>query len=307
MHLNRTCFTKHRHYPPGSSAPDHGIIHQHHPLPFHYGLDCRKLHPYPLLPHGLRRIYECPAYIFVLYQPHLIRQPRSLAITHGRTETRIRHTYDHISISRRLLPEQTAALLSETVYIAAFYVAVRTGEIDILHRTHRISAIFGIMPAPDTMAVHRDNLPRLDIPDELCPDGIECTGLAGKHISVAQSCYRKRPETVFVTAGIYPVPGHDDECESPLDHIESLHYREYPRLAAVHSILLDKMRKNLAVRRRLEKASPVLQIFSQLRGIHDIAVVGQGEIPRIMSEKERLDILDTSASCRGITDMSDGH
>ena len=41
--------------------------------------------------------------------------------------------------------------------------------------------------------------------------------------------------------------------------------------------------------------------------IDDIAVMGQGKIPRLVTEKERLDILDTTTAGRRIADVADGH
>ena len=52
---------------------------------------------------------------------------------------------------------------------------------------------------------------------------------------------------------------------------------------------------------------PVFEIFAQEFRVDDIAVVRQGEIARIVTEQERLDVLHPAASGRRVADVADGH
>ena len=65
--------------------------------------------------------------------------------------------------------------------------------------------------------------------------------------------------------------------------------------------------QDFTVGRRLEKAALVLKLLPEKSIIHEIPVVRQSKISCMMAEKEWLDIFQTPASCRGITDMSYGH
>ena len=50
------------------------------------------------------------------------------------------------------------------------------------------------------------------------------------------------------------------------------------RQLPIDTLLLDKMRKHLGIRIRLEKASSVLKLLTQLSVVHDLTIVGQREI-----------------------------
>ena len=66
------------------------------------------------------------------------------------------------------------------------------------------------------------------------------------------------------------------------------------------------MRQDFAVGGRLEQAAHVFQLATQLVGIDDVTVVGQGEIARVVPEEEGLDVFDTAPARRRITHVADG-
>ena len=193
------------------------------------------------------------------------------------------------------------------MHIDIFNVAVRPREIYVLHRAHCVSLILGVFSGPDSVVVYGDNLARFHVPDVLCPDHAERTGLAADYVSVTEPSERKRPQSVFVTAGVDAVLGHYQECECAFYHIEGLHYRENPRGLALERVLLDEVGENLAVGGGLEEAAPVLEIFAELDGVDQVAVVGQCEISGIVPEEERLDVLDSAATGGGVADVAHCH
>ena len=87
MDLRRTGLTQHPDNPPGGRSPHDRVVYQHHPLAVHNTPHRRKLHLYALVPHLLGRLDKCPSYIFVLNEPHFIRQTARLSVTHCSTET----------------------------------------------------------------------------------------------------------------------------------------------------------------------------------------------------------------------------
>ena len=193
------------------------------------------------------------------------------------------------------------------MHVHALDITVRTREINVFHRAHRMTLILRITAASDTMMVNGNDFARFNIPDELGADGTERTSLAADHVTVPELAERQRTETIFVTACINPLLRHDDKGECALDHVQCLHNRINARHFPLIRILLDKMRQDFTVRSGLEKASAVLQVSAQLVGIHKVTIMGQCEITGIMSEHERLHILDATAAGRGITHMTDGH
>ena len=109
---------------------------------------------------------------------------------------------------------------------------------------------------------------------------------------------------LFRSGHIDTVLGHHEECECTLKHVKSLYYLVDTRSIAIQAVLTDKMRQNLAVRGRLEKRPSVLQVFAKLVGVHQVAVVGKGEVSRAMPEEEWLYIFDAAATGGGVADMT---
>ena len=51
----------------------------------------------------------------------------------------------------------------------------------------------------------------------------------------------------------------------------------------------------------------VLKVAAELMGVHDVAVVGNGEVAGVVVEEERLHVLDASASGGGVAHVAYGH
>ena len=190
--------------------------------------------------------------------------------------------------------------------VAAVDVAVRTGEVDILHRAHLAALVHRVVAAADTLPVDRHDLARLDVAHELGTQHVERAGFARHDIAVAQPADGQRTQAVFVQAGVNAVGGHDQERERPLQHVQRIDDRKDARPVVVAGLLLDQVGQNLAVRRGLEQTALVLQILAQQGRIDDVAVVGQREIARVVTEQKRLHVLDATASGGRIAHMADG-
>ena len=112
---------------------------------------------------------------------------------------------------------------------------------------------------------------------------------------------------MLVAAGVDAVLRHDEEGERAFDHIERFADGEDAGPVVLLVVLADQVGQDLAVRGRLEQAAAVLQVAAQLRGIHQVAVVREGKVARIVVEEERLDVLDAAAARGGIAYVADGH
>lgn len=97
------------------------------------------------------------------------------------------------------------------------------------------------------------------------------------------------------------------KANAPLDHIERLDDGVYAGLRVVAGLLLNQVGQHLAVRRGLEQAPLVLEPAAQQVRIDQIAVVGQGEVPREVAEQKGLHILDPPAPRSRVADVSHGH
>ena len=76
---------------PGGSAPDDGVIHQHHPPILHAAFQRPQLDPHRLLPVFLAGGDKGAADIAVLYQPHPVGDTGLLGIAHGGVQAGVRN------------------------------------------------------------------------------------------------------------------------------------------------------------------------------------------------------------------------
>ena len=85
-------------------------------------------------------------------------------------------------------------------------------------------------------------------------------------------------ESILVTACINTTACHHHKGECTIKHVEGILQRVYTRKMLVSSLLLDKVGKNLGIRRRLEQASLVFKFLTELMVIHDLTVVGHRKV-----------------------------
>ena len=141
MDLLRSGLAQHPHDPERRGSTDNRVIHQDYPLVLHDAPDRRQFHLHTLVPHLLRRLDESPADVTVLDESHLVRKSAGLCVTGRGAETGVRNPDHDVSVHVRLPVEDLSALFPESVHVTAFDVTVRTGEVDIFHRAHRVALI----------------------------------------------------------------------------------------------------------------------------------------------------------------------
>lgn len=155
--------------------------------------------------------------------------------------------------------------------------------------------------------VDGDDLAGGHVAHELRAQHVEGARLARYDPAVAQTADRQRAQSVLVAAGIDAVGRHDQEREGALEHVQRIDDGEDAGPVAEPGLLLDQVGQNLAIGRRLEEAALVLKVVAQEFRIDDVPVVRHGEIARIVTEKERLHVLDAAASGRRVAHVADGH
>jgi len=133
-------------------------------------------------------------------------------------------------------------------------------------------------------------------------DLIQCTGLAGHRIAVAELSDGKWTESVAVASCHHAVARHQQKAEGPLE------FGQGPRYAArsqpVHRVS-QQMYEDFAVRTGLEDGAGFLVHFSQSAGIDQIAVVRHGPDAVHAFHHQWLHVLDARRACGGIADMPD--
>src|SRR5574344_239810 len=147
-----------------------------------------------------------------------------------------------------------------------------------------MTLVLRVFPTTDPMMVDSYHLSWFHIPDKLGSNHTESASLAADHITITQFANGQRPQPIFVPGCIKSVFGHYQEGKCTLDHIQGLYNRENPWTVPFKWLFLDKMGQYLTIRCGLEKAAPILQIFTQLIGIHQIAIMCPCKIPGIVPE-----------------------
>jgi len=85
-------------------------------------------------------------------------------------------------------------------------------------------------------------------------------------------------EAVLIAACIYAPASHYDKGKCTIHLIQGILDGIDTRNIVICSLLLDKMRQNLSIGRRLKKASLVFQFIPQLTVIHYASIIGHCKI-----------------------------
>ena len=131
-------------------------------------------------------------------------------------------------------------------------------------------------------------------------DEIERAGFRRKHVGALQHAERERAETERIAHADDLLLAHHHERKGTLDFPQR---REH---AVAVARLGEQMQDDLAVHGRLENGALLFQFVAQHGGVHEVAVVPDGELPAGAVHHERLGIGQIARSSRGVAHMADG-
>ena len=131
-------------------------------------------------------------------------------------------------------------------------------------------------------------------------DEIERAGFRRKHVSPLQHAERERAETERIAHADDLLLAHHHERKGTLDFPQR---REH---AAAVARLGEQMQDDLAVHGRLENGALLFEFVAQHGGVHEVAIVPDGELPARAVHHERLGIGQIARSRRRIAHMADG-
>ena len=286
--------------PGGRSAHDR-VVDDDHAFAFHDALHRRQFHPYAQVPQVLGGLDERSRDIHVLQQAHLQGNVAGLGIADGGAHPGFRNAHHQVRLRRVLSPEQGAGPLAESMHAASFDIAVRTGEIDVFHRTHPVLGPLGMLKTRYSVLVDADQFAGFDVPEDGRADEMQRAGLAGDDITVSDLPDGQGPEAVSVAAGIERVGRQDDRGEGSVQLVHGGQDVLRPSFAGCS----HQEREQLAVRSGDEEMSLRLNPPAEDVGIDDVSVMGEGEGARLARHLERLEILGAPDLGRGIADVAD--
>ena len=155
----------------------------------------------------------------------------------------------------------------------------------------------------DLGAAQRDHLARLHLVDLDAAERGERAGLAGHGVpTMGETADRQRTEAPRIADGDDLVGGEDHEGERSLPGRQRALDAVLPRLAAGGR---EHQRQHFGVARRGEAEAPIEQLVAQRCGVHQVAVVGEGERAVHRLDQERLDVALGVRSGRRVTGVAD--
>ena len=109
-----------------------------------------------------------------------------------------------------------------------------------------------------------------------------------------------------ITRGNQLARRHDDQRIGTLNRRHRVEHRHLDT-SALETLLYDRVRQHLGVRRGVEDAAGQLDALAQRAGIDQIAVVRQRQIAFAVRDAQRLCILAALQTGRRVADMADRH
>ena len=236
-------------------------------------------------------------------EAHLVGQVRLLGVADGRRHARVGDGDHDVGRDGALARELAAERLAHLVDVAAEDAAVGAREVDVLEdagvRLLPGERVHGV----DAALAHGDDLARLDLALVARVDQVEGAGLGGDDHRVTDAPEDERAEAARVARGDDPILGEEDQRVGALHLAErvgdALRERGFGRGR-------DQVDDDLAVDRRLEDRAARLEPAAQLVGVHEVAVVRDGERALGPLDHERLAVLEHGRAAGRVAVVADG-
>ena len=189
------------------------------------------------------------------------------------------------------------------MHVAALDIAIRASKVDILHGAHQVTLIQRVVVCANAVVVDSNDLTWLDITDILSTNDIQSTCLRADNISLTKLTQGQRAQAMLIATSIYAALCHNQEGESSLQHIESLHDVVDTLILAL--ILLHKVSQELTIARRVKQRATHLEIVGKFLRVHQVTVVRKGEVTRMVAKLERLHVVSATATSCSVAHMAD--
>ena len=164
-----------------------------------------------------------PTYAF-LTRPDPYGMPDSSAYPIAPGVPGLRGRDHEVGLDRVLAGQPAADLDAGGVDPLAGDLGVRAGQVDELEQA-ALGVRLGEPGRAQPVLVDRDDLARLDLPDEAGADDVEGGGLAGDHPAALEPAQHQRADALRVASGVQGVLVHEDQAVGALDLRQHLRRR----------------------------------------------------------------------------------
>src|SRR5512136_184279 len=289
---------------PGGGPPHNAIVHEDDLLPVDVPDDGVELEPHRELPLLLGWLDEGPRGVPVLHEGLEIRDPRVVGEPDGHRCPGIGDRGDEIRLHRGLVVEGGADLPPHVVDEPALDDRVCPGEVDVLEDA--VGPVVGDrdLHRLETLPGNPEELPRLDVPDEGSAQGVDGDALRGNDEPVSGGPDAEGLDPHRVPEGVEDAVEHEDDRVRAPEDVEAVDdgLLDLPRLP---ELVDDGRGDDLGVGGRGEDLAVLLELAPELGGVHQVPVVGDGEVVVAEPEVKGLGVLGEVRAGRGVPDMAD--
>ena len=284
---------------------DDGVVHDNDPFPRNDPAHGVQLDLHAEVADRLLRLDEGSPHVVVPDEAHLEGEPGRLREPQRRGDARVGHGNDDIGIRRALHRQLPPESLADLVDASAAHDRIRAGEVDVLEDAEPLDRREKRVVGVRSPGVDDDHLARLHLPQVLRLDQVERARLRGDDRSPLPLHLPEgeRPDPVGVAHPDQLVPGHEEEGIRAADLVQCVD-------DAILDPLLpgagDEVDENLGVHRGLEDRTGDLELPLKFLGVHEIAVVGDGNGAGLEIDHQRLGVFQLRAARRGVADVPDG-
>ena len=288
-----------------SRAANDGIIDHDHTLALHQFGNQVQLHAHVEVPDQLRRLEEASANVVVPDECHFKGQAGFKRVTESGAIAAVRHGYNQVCRAREFAGKLAPHLDARLVNVPVGDRAVWPGEVDILEDAE--GAAFVVrksLDASDAALVDDDNLARLDVADELGVNKVEGAGFTCEHPAVAQFAKAQWTEPVRIPDADQFLLRHDDEREGAFDAADGF---DEIVLTLADGRLGHEVQDDLAIDGGLEDRAASFELFAQLGGIGEVAIVRDGDLAPGAIDREWLGVAQVRSPGGRVTGVADSH
>ena len=269
----------------GGGSPHDGIIDHDDALPLHSFTDEVELHADIEVADELGRLNEGAADVVVAHEGRVVGDSKFFREAQRGVDAGIGHRNHDVGLDRVKARQFASHVHARPADRDAAQAAVGAGEVDVLKDAEGLARGCEGEFRADSLTVDHDHFPGLEVPDELRADQVECAGLGREDPGAVHLAEGEGSEAVRVTDTDDLVLAHDDDGEGSLESAKG------PDGAARGLVWLGhQVKDDLAVHRRLEDRAPVLEFVAERSRVHEVAVVGHGELTAGSVDDERLGV-----------------
>ena len=225
-----------------------------------------------MLADRLRRLDERSTDVAVLDQSFAVRDPRLFGEAGGGDRSGVGNADHEVGgRGRRLLGEDPSHLATHVVHRPLLQDRVGARKVDVLEDAE---LRFGLRVdnASQAVVVHRHDLARLHVPDELRPHDVQRARFACDHPTpTGETADRKRPHAVRIPHAVHGVLVHDHQRERTLEQ----RHRVRDGLLERTPVLRQQRRDHVGVRRRARLVVRLVHHRSDVDRVRQVAVVPQ--------------------------------